>query len=116
MPAARASALSARPVRRARVTVVMGSAVLGRVEVELGGRRVALVGVAGGLVERDVDLVAVLVAAEERAERDAAQVGQRSGVLRGRARAARGAGAAPGAAVGDDDVELARERVGRVGV
>src|SRR5215217_1561526 len=85
---------------------------LGGVEVELHGRAVALVRVVRRGVERHREPVAVLVARRVRAERDVlAHRGERARVLdRVVAVAARRQ------AVGDDQVELVRQRVARVGV
>src|SRR3954447_18116797 len=92
---------------------------LRRVPGERDRRGVALVGVPGGRVHVDVELVAVLLAAGEGAEADRARDGgELSGVLDlvVAVAARRGRRAGERAAVDDLDVELARERVARVAV
>src|SRR5918997_5013249 len=78
-PAATSSVDTTRALRRA---IVRAPAPLGGVPGELHLGRVALIRVAGRAVELDVELVAVLLAAGERAERDrGAHRGERAAVL-----------------------------------
>src|SRR3954449_6691298 len=122
-PAASSSVVTTRMRRRASMAWAPGGSGLGGVPGEGDRGVVALVVVVRRRVERDAEAVAVLLAAGERAQAgdrlaERAHVGERARVLVDvvGVAAGRGVAAGPGAAVVEDDVQLAGERVGGVAV